>query len=162
MTDKLIITKDGIQEVNFTQEEIAQREIEANIPQIKQELLKDNTIVIKKTVETTEPQEVTVTDQTDHWNIKVVRNITSQVVGEITYYTYEYIEASAPKDSRTQSEIQAIALSRKSDFFTRAEYPIATIYDDTKSSSDLMKIFFAIMDKNDALTQRVATLEGGH
>lgn len=130
-------------------------------PIINIETIKDNTIVIKKTVETTQPSEVTVTDQSDHWNIKVVRNITSQVVGEITYYTYEYIEASAPKDSRTQAEIQAIALSRKNDFFTRAEYPIITIYDDTKSSSDLMKIIFAIMDKNDALTQRVLTLEGG-
>ena len=132
------------------------------IPFIDEESIKDNSIVIKKTVETTQPSEVTVSDQSDHWNIRVVRNITSQVVNEVTYYTYEYIEASAPKDTRTQQEIQAIALSRKNDFFTRAEYPIATIYDDTKSSSNLMKIIFAIMDKNDALTQRVATLEGGH
>lgn len=131
-------------------------------PQTNEQVVKDDTIVIKKTVDTTQPQEVTVTDQTDHWNIKVVRNITSQVVGQTTYYTYEYIESTAPKDERTQAEIQAVATSRKNDFFARTEYPITTIYDDTRSATDLMKINFALMDKIDSLTQRVSTLEGGH
>lgn len=121
--------------------------------------IKDNTIKIKKTISTTQPQDITVTDKTTYWNIIVTRNIISQVVDNITYYTYEYIETTLPKGTDTADQVKAVLAAKKDALFSDAEYPAFNTYDANTSSTDLLKLVFSLIDTNKSLTARVTALE---
>jgi len=119
-----------------------------------------STIEIMRKTEATEPAEVTVTDMTDYWAIKATRNVTSAVISEVTYYTYEYVEIIVVKDARTQSEIEAITLARENELFSDTEYPALNLYKSTTNSTDLIKLIFALIDQNKTLSTNIATLQG--
>jgi len=131
------------------------------IPKQTPVTLTNNAIVIKQKTTTANPAPVTVTDKTTYWVLIATRNVISEVINQVTYYTYEYIETTVPKATYSQSEVEAIVAAKVDDLFLNAEYPAYSIYDDNTSSTSLLKLAFALIDQNKSLAARVTELEGG-
>lgn len=132
---------------------------EAMKPIINNSGIIENTLKINKAYSTTQPQDITVTDNNSYWGIIATRNINSTVVDSTTYYTYEYIETTLPKGTDTAEQVKAVLTAKKDALFSDAEYPAYNTYDANTSSTDLLKLVFTLIDTNKSLTARVTALE---
>jgi len=171
MADKLIISNDGVQEVAFTQEEIAQRQLELeqkNLQDAQNETIikqHSNTVVTNNISSIIEPTRMSITQIESCWCItlcKIEKTEIIQVNGvDTTNYVYDKIEIQrVVEDSQTLQEITGYYDVLFDKMFKDSLNPEIEKLEKITSDIQMTTVITDLMKKNAELEQRIAVLEG--